>query len=153
MAHSRDEGAGSVLAADRETGARERPRMARTRRLVIAVWIIGMACVVAGSLAPGTSPLMDTVDQLEINDKVLHYGAYLVLSALPVIGFAKRRRGILAGLAMFLLGWVLEGAQSFVPGRSVEFADAMVNGAGTLSGVGLVSVVTRFLDRRRMRRR
>jgi VanZ family protein len=56
------------------------------------------------------------------------------LSLLPVIGFRDRRRGIVAGLSMFLLGLVLEGGQHFSPGRAVEFGDVIADGAGVGCG-------------------
>ena len=60
--------------------------------------------------------------------------AYLALSILPVIGFRNRRRGILAGLSMFVLGVLLEGGQHFSPGRSVELGDVIANGIGVSCG-------------------
>jgi VanZ family protein len=72
---------------------------------------------------------------LQISDKVLHFCAYLALSSLPVIGFRERRRGLIAGLSMFILGLLLEGGQHFSPGRAVEFGDVIANGAGVSCGV------------------
>jgi len=47
---------------------------------------------------------MVAAGRLHIHDKVQHFCAYLALSLLPVIGFRDRRRGLMAGLSMFLLG-------------------------------------------------
>jgi hypothetical protein len=41
---------------------------------------------------------MVDIGRLHINDKVMHFCAYLALSFLPVIGFQDRCRGIVAGL-------------------------------------------------------
>ena len=87
-----------------------------------------------GSLLPAASPLMVAVGRLYISDKVLHVCAYGALSLLPVIGFRDRRRGIVAGLSMFILGLVLEGGQHFSPGRAVEFGDVIADGAGVGCG-------------------
>ena len=77
---------------------------------------------------------MMAIGRLHIWDKLQHFGAYLALSILPVIGFRDRRRGILAGLSMFVLGALLEGGQHFSPGRSVERGDVIANGIGVSCG-------------------
>jgi len=107
----------------------------RTRRvLILSLWAMLICCVVIGSLAPAASPLMVAIGRLHIWDKLQHFGAYLALSFLPVIGFRDRRRGLLAGLSMFLLGILMEGGQHFSPGRAMEFGDVIANGAGVSCG-------------------
>jgi VanZ family protein len=107
----------------------------RTRRtLILSLWAVLVGCVVVGSLAPAASPLMVAIGRLHIWDKLQHFGAYLALSLLPVIGFRDKRRGIVAGLSMFVLGTILEGGQHFSPGRAVEFGDVIANGAGVSCG-------------------
>ena len=98
------------------------------------LWLVLIACVIVGSLSPAASPLMVAVGRLHINDKVQHFGAYLILSFLPVIGFRDRRRGVVAGLSMFVLGALLEGGQHFSPGRAVELGDVIANGVGVSCG-------------------
>ena len=84
----------------------------RTRHaLILAFWAVLVCCVVIGSL----SPAMVAVGRMHINDKVMHFCAYLALSLLPVIGFKDRRAGLKAGLSMFILGILLEGGQHFSP--------------------------------------
>jgi VanZ family protein len=78
--------------------------------------------------------LIVDIGRLHINDKVMHFCAYLALSLLPVIGFKDRRRGLRAGLSMFLLGVLMEAGQHFSPGRSVELGDVIANGAGVSCG-------------------
>ena len=102
--------------------------------LILSLWAVLMACVVAGSLLPATSTVMVDIGRLHIDDKVMHFGAYLALSLLPVVGFRNRRRGLMAGLSMFLLGVLLEAGQHFSPGRAVEFGDILANGAGVGCG-------------------
>jgi len=67
-------------------------------------------------------------------DKLQHFGAYLALSLLLVIGFRDRSRGLMTGLSMFVLGVFLEAGQHFSPGRSVELGDLLANGAGVSCG-------------------
>jgi VanZ family protein len=105
--------------------------------------VVAIAWVVAGSLAPGESALMHAVGRLHLSDKILHFGAYLVLAALPVLGFQSRRQGLWAGLSMFLLGVVLEAGQHFSPDRSVDFSDVLANGLGVACGVLLALQLTR----------
>jgi VanZ family protein len=101
---------------------------------LLTVWAVLICCVVAGSLLPAASPVMVAIGRLHINDKVQHFGAYLVLSFLPVIGFRDRRRGLMAGISMFLLGVLMEAGQHFSPGRAVELGDVVANGAGVSCG-------------------
>ena len=77
---------------------------------------------------------MVDIGRLHVNDKVMHFCAYLGLSFLPVIGCKDRRRGLMAGLSMFLLGVLMEAGQHFSPGRAVEFGDVLANGAGVSCG-------------------
>ena len=104
------------------------------RRLILALWVVLILCVIVGELLPAASPVMVDIGRLHVSDKVLHFCAYLALSSLPVIGFRDRRRGIVAAFSMFLLGILLEGGQHFSPGRAVEFGDVIANGAGVSCG-------------------
>ena len=107
----------------------------RTRRiLILAFWAVLICCVVIGSLLPAASPVMAAVGSFHINDKVMHFGAYLALSFVPVIGCRDRRRGLMAGLSMFLPGILMEAGQHFSPGRAVELGDVLANGAGVSCG-------------------
>jgi VanZ family protein len=105
------------------------------RTVILVLWAVLICCVVIGSLLPAASPVMVAVGRLRISDKVLHFCAYLALSSLPVIGFRDRKRGIVAGLSMFILGLLLEDGQHFSPGRAVELGDVIANGAGVSCGV------------------
>jgi VanZ family protein len=105
------------------------------RTVLLALWATSICCVVVGSLLPAASPVMAVVGRLHVSDKVMHFGAYLILSSLPVISFRDRRSGIVAGLSMFVLGVLLEAGQHFSPGRAVEFADVVANGMGVGCGV------------------
>ena len=94
--------------------------------------------------------MVDT-GRLHINDKVQHFCAYLALSLLPVIGVRERRRGLMAGLSMFLLGILMEAGQHFSPGRAVELGDVLADGAGVtcsaLLGLPLRTLFSLHLSR------
>jgi VanZ family protein len=109
-------------------------REPNNRTLLLVLWAVLIACVIVGSLLPAASPVMVAMGRLHIWDKLQHFGSYLALSFLPVIGFRDRRRGIIAGLSMFVLGTLLEAGQHFSPGRAVEFGDVIANGAGVSCG-------------------
>ena len=104
------------------------------RRLILSLWGVLICCVVIGSLLPAANPVIVMIGRLHIWDKLQHFGAYLALSLLPVIGFRDRRRGLMAGLSMFLLGILMEAGQHFSPGRAVELGDVVANGAGVSCG-------------------
>ena len=117
-----------------DAAATERNASGRMRRtLILAFWAVLVCCVVIGSLSPAASPLMVNIGRLRINDKVLHFCAYLALSFLPVIGFQDRRHGLRAGFSMFLLGVLMEAGQHFSPGRA-ELGDVLANGVGVSCG-------------------
>ena len=113
-------------------------------RALLGVWAVLICCVVIGSLLPAANPLMVAIGHLHIWDKLQHFGAYLALSILPVIGFRDKRRGIVVGLSMFLLGVLLELGQHFSPGRSVEPGDVLANGLGVTCGAVLGSLLRAF---------
>ena len=107
----------------------------RTRRtLILSLWVLLICCVVIGSLLPAASLVMAAIGRLHIWDKLQHFCAYFALSFLPVIGFRDRRRGLMAGVSMFLLGILMEAGQHFSPGRAVELGDVVANGAGVSCG-------------------
>jgi VanZ family protein len=101
---------------------------------LLTVWAVLICCVVVGSLLPASNPVMVDIGRLHINDKVQHFCAYLVLSFLPVIGFRGHRKGLMAGISMFLLGVLMEASQHFSPGRAVELGDVVANGVGVSCG-------------------
>ena len=99
---------------------------------LLTVWAVLICCVVVGSLLPASNPVMVDIGRLHINDKVMHFCAYFALSLLPVAGFRDRRRGLMAGLSMFLLGILMEAGQHFSPGR----ADYWMENGGPCSPTG-----------------
>jgi VanZ family protein len=101
------------------------------------LWLAAMAAVVIGSLSPADSSLMRAVAQVHIQDKVLHFGAYVFLASFPVLGMRRKLEAFVAAGSMVLLGLLLEIAQHFVPGRSPEVADEVANILGVACGMAL----------------
>jgi VanZ family protein len=117
------------------------PPLSRILRLV---WLIGLAAVIVGSLAPAQSGVMHLIDLGGVNDKVEHFSAYAVLAALPNLhGFRCRRTGA-AMVVLFLLGAALELGQLFSPGRTCDWHDLLANSCGILAGLALVRILQRF---------
>ncbi len=114
--------------------------------MLLALWAVLICCVVIGSLLPAASSVMVAVGRLPVSDEVMHFCAYLALSSLPVIGFRDWRKGVVAGLSMFVLGILLEASQLFSPSRAVELGDVIANGVGVICGV-LLAPPVRILSR------
>jgi VanZ family protein len=106
------------------------------------VWAVVIAVVAGSSRLPPTPAVTHF-------DKVLHFGAYLVLGGLLGAGWhvARRwpRRGWLLACAL-LLGLSDEVRQARIQARSGEFADWVADAAGAATGLFLAS---RLLGRRR----
>jgi VanZ family protein len=115
------------------------------RTALIALWGVLLCCVVIGSLLPSGSAVMAAVCRVPVSDKMLHFCAYLALALLPVMGFRDRRKGILAGLSMCVLGILVEAGQHFSPGRTMEVGDVIANGAGVSCGTLLALPVRAWL--------
>ena len=47
----------------------------------------------------------------------------------------------MAGLSMFLVGFLMEAGQHFSPGRAVEFGDVLANDPGVSCGVLLAAPI------------
>lgn len=89
--------------------------------------------IVAGSLLPGDSMPMKTLEHLDISDKIEHFGAYSVFMFLPAI---HERWKLVASVALggLLLGIGLEFGQLYSPGRSFEIADMIADTLGVCFG-------------------
>ena len=106
------------------------------RTVVTALWVVLICCVVVGSLLPATSPPRDGAGRSFAHQRqgtaLLRLRGALVVAW---IGFRDRRRGIVAGLSIFILGLILEDGQHFSPSHAVELGDVIANGAGGSCGV------------------
>jgi VanZ family protein len=94
-----------------------------------------LALVIWGELRP------DLPDALhEINDKLLHFGAYFVLGAMA--GGAVKRRGRVKWviLGLILVGAGMELLQAYV-GRDASVFDEVANSVGAIGGALLARFV------------
>jgi VanZ family protein len=96
-----------------------------------------VAGVFIGELLPGNSPIMQTLAASHISDKLLHFGAYFLLTLVPLATF-RRSNALLTLFGLALMGGLLELLQQLVPGRSCDLADEAANMAGLVAGTVLV---------------
>ena len=91
-------------------------------------------------------------------DKAYHFAAYAAMGWLwvramsPKEGLKNPRAVIIAGVAAFLFGALMEVLQSFVPERNPDLIDAIVNGAGGVTGAFISNRVFAFMGQSRRRR-
>lgn len=113
------------------------PASTRLARLVQTVffWIpLGLATVAA--LLPQGAPM-----PLPISDVLLHAFAFTYLTAaLGLVHYPPARRWPVA-LWMLCYGVALEVLQSFIPERSAEVKDVIVDAVGIVLGLGLRRLV------------
>ena len=105
--------------------------MMRKQGFYKAVFYIGILMIGALSLLPQTSIL-----QTGVSDKIEHFMAYGVLCLSGCLAFPNGKMRILLGLMLY--GIVLEGLQSFIPGRVSSMADIFANCFGV--GIGYISL-------------
>jgi len=101
----------------------------RAVRLLLILYVVGIILV---SLAPGEVVPASNVRHM---DKVGHFIAYTGLGFLIELTFESRNARFLAVLCAIALGFLLEGGQSFVPGREMSLADGLMNTCGVLAGI------------------
>lgn len=95
------------------------------RRLWLALIALAVATIVVGSLLPDAGPPAGAG-----LDKILHFLAYLSLTALGA-GIVDAARVWRVAMRCLLLGVLLEGAQAwFTETRDADWGDLLANAAG-----------------------
>lgn len=92
---------------------------------------------------------MPSISYLFSFDKLAHAFIFAVQVFLLVVAFLKqhsyqnlRKHAVLLGILLpVLYGILIEFAQSFIPGRGMEFADAIADTSGCIMGWGLFYLV------------
>ena len=97
---------------------------------IISVWTLSIIVVTYLSFIPR----IEFPVQFWGADKVYHLITYGWLGFLPIMGFEKRRIGMIGALSIILLGIGLEWAQGFVVGRMFSFTDMIANTLGVALG-------------------
>lgn len=92
-------------------------------------WFVVVAAVVVASLLPAAAP-----PGTWGFDKILHFGVFLVLAAVPAVVLSQNRTMLGAVVILFFVGLGIEIAQSFVPGRVGSGGDFLADVLGVLAG-------------------
>lgn len=66
---------------------------------------------------------------------LLHFVAYAAPAALAALAAVDTRKAFAAAAAILVVSLAMEAAQSLIPGRFSEIADAVVNTAGVIAGL------------------
>ena len=90
-------------------------------------WVLCVV-VVAGALVPQDA----LTTTFALSDKIMHTGAFLVLSALGLWGYPSHRVTVIVSLVA--LGGAIEIAQGFTTTRSHEWLDFLADCLGVLLG-------------------
>jgi VanZ family protein len=116
--------------------------------LVRVLFAWGALAIITASLLPAPA-----APPLPTSDKLAHLGGYAVLSLLGALSFyGNPRRMVQVGVACFLMGALLEAAQSQIPGRYASLGDAAANLAGAAIGTTLPLLATHHSRRRALPR-
>lgn len=110
------------------------------RKIYFYLLLLGAAGVLVLSLM---SKPPDVDFGFLFQDKIKHFAAYFLLGGFSILSFLKKGRGVRFFVPVFFF-WVLYGGlieffQQFT-GRSMEMMDLVVDGVGTLAGLGLFAL-------------
>ena len=117
------------------------------KKILFVLTIIISLVIIIGSLSP-----LKTISPLTFNfsDKLLHVGAYTVLSVMWNILLTKPpfKFSYLTVISLISLGWILELLQGWLPiNRTTDYVDLGYNIMGVLLGT-LVSIkIKKFVSR------
>lgn len=118
-----------------------RPQYRPLNQIACALFISAVAVVLWGSWTPSSGPSVPGAD------KILHFGAYGVLSILALLAWPRARMAsLIIGVAM--VGGMIEMAQHFGPhGREGSFLDQLANTLGAICAGFIWIVLARIKAR------
>ena len=117
------------------------------RLLARIAFVAGALLVLVGSLTPGTE-----MPEIDVSDKLQHFGAYAGLAFLGLLAWPQGRAGGWSVGGLLLAGPLIEVVQMFVPGRSASLGDAVADVLGVAAGAVLAYGVKRVSRSRASRR-
>lgn len=94
------------------------------------IWGLMVFVVVLFSLLPQEQNFV----QMPFSDKLVHFSTYFILTFVALLSSTKKHSLFMILAIQILIGICVEGAQSFVPGRTPEFLDILANSLGVLLG-------------------
>ncbi len=107
------------------------PRQSRRLTLLLrALWFFLFGATLFGSLSTSVGPPA----LFPHADKVFHFGAWGVLSALAFLVYAGRYNRFAIPSALLVISAAIEVIQTFIPGRSGSYEDLAANAFGIALG-------------------
>ena len=114
-------------------------------RVVLPLWAAMLLFTIVSELLPGDSAPMMALSVTHVNDKVLHFSAYAVVTFIPVFGL-RLSTAMGCIITTELVGIGLEFTQLFVRQRSCDPYDMAANTAGVIAGFMIaIAGRTRFI--------
>jgi len=111
---------------------------------IVNLFLILWTILLAGAmLTPGSAlPRLNS----PYSDSVLHFTSFFILGILTSISLfeANRKRILIISILIILYSLLLEWIQSFIPSRTMEFRDVIMNLGGTLMGFLLLFITSIF---------
>jgi VanZ family protein len=123
------------MSAAREEALAPAPPVPAKLRYSKLWWGIGWA--ILGAVIYGSLDRPDTTMPIVVSDKLVHFGAYWLMT-MWFAGLLQRRRYPWLAVAMFLFGGVIEllqGAMGF--GRDADWHDLVANSLGIVTALGV----------------
>lgn len=107
-----------------------------------ALWFAGVLMLIVLSLIPQAS-----IAEIETGfgkDKLARVFVFLVLAFFPAAFFSPVRLGLMMSTSIAPLGFLLELAQRYVPGRHFSPGDMIANNIGAVVGIFLALAIRFF---------
>ena len=113
------------------------------------LWIVGVLVLIVISFIPQAS-----ISEIETGfgkDKLARIIVFLVLAFYPAAFFSPIRLGLIMSTSIAPLGFLLELAQRYVPGRHFSPEDMIANNVGAVAGIILALGIRFFFRTGRVR--
>lgn len=119
-------------------------------RPILMAWFVGLCVLVIGSLIPEAS--FTEPDAGFGIDKIFRLLAFGLLSFYPVAYFFSIKSGLIMASFVAPIGFLLEIAQKYIPGRDFSPEDMIANNIGAIFGIVLAVVIRAFFYTGRAKR-
>lgn len=119
-------------------------------RSLLMAWLVGVAMLIIGSLIPDAS--FTEPDAGFGIDKIFRLLAFGLLSFYPVAYFFSIKRGLIMASFVAPLGFLLEVAQKYIPGRDFSPEDMIANNIGAIIGIVFAVAIRTFFYTGRAKR-
>jgi hypothetical protein len=129
----------------------DREDQGRSRLAFLGVWTAGVLALAAISLAPPFLPIYAYLGYGLYMDNVLHFLVFAGMATLTPFAFGRVAfSGAVA--ILFMLAFVLEGMQFFIPGHRADPVDFTADVLGLAAGAALGLLIRRLATHKRVAR-